>query len=217
MKKFHHQSGQATLELLVLLIGFVSLFLGLVFVCGLADGDIGILLKARNHAELAAAGSNPMTVGGAEFGNVNSGTHDIYEKDERLIFSPKDYTGRSPNNTLKEFPAAFSSQQDSVLSDTHTDYKLQAEMKEWKNFRDAGNGFFRSDFVNSIDTGNGLSAARLVSAESSGASCVTTVPCCGTNDFFSGLAKWFGISISCDSLQRASGNRVYMPVFSKLD
>ena len=215
MKKFDPHSGQATLELLVLLIGFVSLFLGLIFVCGLADGDIGILLSARNNAELSAAVRNANTAAGPEFGNVFSGTHDIYGKDERLVFSPKDYTGRSPANTLAEFPASFYKPEDSVLKDTHTDYKLQAEMKEWKNIRNAGNGSFKADFVSGLVNDNALSAARLVSATSGNLSSVTTVSGSNSSEFFSGFARWFGINISRDTLKRASGNRVYMPVLSR--
>lgn len=215
MKKFDSQSGQATLELLVLLIGFVSLFLGLIFVCGLADGDIGILLSARNNAELSAAVRNANTASGPEFGNVFNGTHDIYNKDERLVFSPTDYTGRSPENTIAEFPSHFYKPEDSVLRDTHNDYKLQAEMKEWKNIRNAGNGFFKADFVSDLVNDNALSAARLVSATSGNLPSVTTVSGCKSCDFFSGFAQWFGINISDDTLKRASGNRVYMPVLSR--
>ena len=215
MKKFDSQSGQATLELLVLLIGFVSLFLGLIFVCGLADGDIGILLSARNNAELSAAVRNAYTASGAEFGSVFNGTHDIYNKDEKLVFSPTDYTGRSPENTIAEFPSHFYKPEDSVLRDSDNDYKLQAEMKEWKNIRNAGNGFFKADFASDLVNDNALSAARLVSATSGDLSSVTTVSVFYSHDFFSGFARWFGINISSDTLKRASGNRVYMPVLSR--
>ena len=215
MKKFDSQSGQATLELLVLLIGFVSLFLGLVFVCGLADGDIGILLSARNNAELSASVRNADYAAGPEFGSVFSGSHDIYSRSENLIFSPQDYTGRSPANTLAQFPSSFYSAEDSVLRDSGSDYKLQAEMKDWKNIRNAGNGFFKADFASSLVSDNALSAARLVSATSEDLSSVTTVGCKCSGDFFSGFSKWFGIRISSDTLQRASGNRVYMPVLTR--
>ena len=210
-----HESGQATLELLILLIGFVSLFLGLVFVCGLADGDIGILLSARNNAELLASGSVSNTVRGPEFGAVTHGTHEIYEKEEALVFSPQDYVGKNINNTIDEFPAAFSSQKDSVLSDDHRDYKLQAEMKEWKNIRDAGNGVFKADFVSDLSTKNALEAADLVSATSSGQSGITTLSGKNSADFFSGFIKWFGVQISSSALKSAPGNRVYMPQFSQ--
>ena len=94
------QSGQAMLELLFLLIGFVSLFLGLVFVCGLSDGDIGIFLRARNNAELLASDSNSSRLNGLEFGAPRHGSYDIYGRDEELVFSPQDYTGKSANNTI---------------------------------------------------------------------------------------------------------------------
>ena len=209
-----HESGQATIELLVLLIGFVSLFLGLVFVCGLADGDIGILLNARNNAELLASGSGSNTVTGPEFGAVTHGTHEIYSKEEYLVFSPQDYVGKTINNTIDEFPAAFSSQHDSVLSDSNRNYRLQAEMKEWKNIRNAGNGVFKADFVSGLSTKNALEAADLVSATSSERSVVTTLSGKNSDDFFSGFIKWFGIRLSSSALKRAPGNRVYMPLFS---
>ena len=208
------ESGQATLELLVLLIGFVSLFLGLVFVCGLADGDIGILLSARNNAELLASGSGSNTVSGPEFGAVTHGTHEVYEKEETLVFSPQDYVGKTINNTIDEYPAAFSSQNDSVLSDSNQNYRLQAEMKDWKNIRTAGNGVFKADFVSDLSTKNALEAADLVSATSSERSAVTTLSGKNSNDFFSGFIKWFGIQLSSSALKRAPGNRVYMPLFS---
>ena len=55
----NRESGQATLELVTLLIGFIAVFLGLIFICSLADSDINILLDARNNAELRAAAENP--------------------------------------------------------------------------------------------------------------------------------------------------------------
>ena len=88
-------------------------------------------------------------------------------------------------------------------------------MKEWKNIRNAGNGFFKADFVSDLVSDNALSAARLVSATSGNRSSVTTVSGSYSHDFFSGFARWFGISISDDTLKRASGNRVYMPVLSR--
>ena len=213
--KNSHQSGQAMLELLFLLIGFVSLFFGLVFVCGLSDGDIGIFLKARNNAELTASGSNPTRLDGLEFGATRHGSYDIYGKDEELVFSPQDYTGKTANNTINLFPSSFYSAKDSVLSKDDQDYKLQAEMKEWKNFRSSGNGLFRADFVTDLTDKNALDAASLVSAVSTSQSSVTTISSEYSHDFYSGLATWLGLRISGSTLRNATGNRVYMPIFSR--
>ena len=209
------QSGQAMLELLFLLIGFVSLFLGLVFVCGLSDGDIGIFLKARNNAELLASDSNSSGLDGLEFGAVKHGSYNVYGKNEELVFSPLDYTGRSANNTINLFPSSFYSAKDSVLSNDNKDYTLQAEMKEWKDFRPSGNGLFKADFVTDLTDKNALDAASLVSAVSTSQSSVTTIPGEYSRDFYSGLATWLGLRISGSTLRNASGNRVYMPIFSR--
>ena len=209
------QSGQAMLELLFLLSGFVSLFLGLVFVCGLSDGDIGIFLKARNNAELTASGSDPARLGGLEFGAVKHGSYDIYGKSEELVFSPTDYTGKSANNTINLFPSSFYSAKDSVLQNDDPDYIHQAEIKGWKDFRSSGNGLFRADFVTDLTDKNALDAASLVSAVSTSQSSVTTIPGEYSEDFYSGLATWLGLRISGSTLRNASGNRVYMPIFSR--
>ena len=213
--KNSRQSGQAMLELLFLLIGFVSLFLGLVFVCGLSDGDIGIFLKARNNAELLASDSKSSGLDGLEFGAVKHGSYNVYGKNEELVFSPLDYTGRSANNTINLFPSSFYSAKDSVLSNDNKDYTLQAEMKEWKDFRPSGNGLFKADFVTDLTDKNALDAASLVSAVSTSQSSVTTIPGEYSRDFYSGLATWLGLRISGSTLRNASGNRVYMPIFSR--
>ena len=164
---------------------------------------------------MAASGKISNTVAGPEFGTVRHGTHDIYSKGEELVFSPQDYTGRTANNTIEKFHPAFFQPEDSVLRDEHEDYKLHAEMKAWKDFRNAGNGLFSADFVTGLDTKNAFGTAELVSATSSATSSVTTVSGQYSQDFFSGFAKWFGLRVSSDTLIRAPGNRVYMPVFSK--
>ena len=218
--KRNFQSGQAITELVVLLIGFVAVFLGLVFVCGLSDGDINIFLLARNRAELAAAGDSSAAVSGAEFGSPENYGHTVYSVSEPLVFSPRDTAARRASNSLDGFPGAFSSGDVSEPADTDSDYQLQAKMNSWKKLSDAGNGALSSDFVTDLTLMNALDAACLVSGRASSVGENTLVNSSAqkpeTADalrraFFS----WFGVRFSGRTLVEAPGNRVYMPVFSR--
>jgi len=215
-----HQSGQALTELMILLIGFVAVFLGLLFVCGLSDGDINIFLLARNQAELTAAGGSPSAAAGAEFGTAENYRHDIYSVPEPLVFSPRDTVDRRASNSIDGFPGAFSASDASDPEDRDGDYRLQAKMNSWKKLSDAGNGALSSDFVTDLTLHNAFSAADLVAGRASGVGENTLVNSSaqkpGTAEalrqtFFS----WFGVRFSGRALIDAPGNQVYMPVFSR--
>ena len=214
------QSGQALTELVILLLGFVAVFLGLLFVCGLSDGDINIFLLARNEAELAAAGNSPAASAGAEFGTVENYRHGIYSVPEPLVFSPRDTVDRRASNSIDTFPGAFSDASVSEPDDQDSDYQLQAKMNSWKKLSDAGNGALSSDFVTDLSLHNALSAADLVAGRASGIGENALVnssahkPGTATalhRTFFS----WFGVRFSGRALADAPGNQVYMPVFSR--
>ncbi|MBQ9502436.1 MAG: hypothetical protein IJU70_09795 [Lentisphaeria bacterium] len=214
------QSGQAITELVILLIGFVAVFLGLLFVCGLADGDINIFLIARNRAELAAAGSPSAAVSGAEFGSPAHDRIDIYSADEPLVFSPRDTPNRRASNSLDGFPGAFTDESVSAPESTDNDYLLQAKLKRWKSLKNAGHGAFASDYVTDLALINALEAADLISGRASGVSENTllsnSAQKAGTADaLHRTFLSWFGVKFSGNALVNAPGNRVYMPVFSR--
>lgn len=218
--KRNFQSGQAITELVVLLIGFVAVFLGLLFVCGLADGDINIFLTARNQAELAAAGSPPAAVSGAEFGSPVNDPVKIYSVGEPLVFSPRDIPSRRASNSLDGFPGAFTDESVSAPGGTDNDYLLQAKMKRWKSLKNAESGAFSSDYVTDLTLMNSLDAADLVSGRASGVAENTllsnSAQKAGTADaLHRTFLSWFGVRFSGSALVNAPGNRVYMPVFSR--
>lgn len=209
------ESAQATVELVVLLLGFISVFLGLILVCGLADSDISVLLQARNKAEKNAANS-VLTVGGAEFGSLRSGTHDVYDTSEELVFSPQDYVGRSFNNSLKAFHPELNKKTEFETVKPAV-YTQQAELKEWKSLRNADQKLFISDFVPSLSNKNALEAAVLVSGTAQSMESPFLISGCASCSFAAGLSSWFGLKVEPENLKYAAGNRVYMPLFSRQD
>ena len=213
MKKRKQESGQAILELLVLVGGFMLLFLGLIFVCGLTDADIVIFLRARNNAELQAASGTSLVAGGSEFSSVSHGELSLYESKETLAFSPTDYVGSSPNNTLKSFHPELNKKTEFEKTPL-PEYALQAEIKQWKSLRDADDKVFISDFVPSLSTKNALHTAFLVSGKAplsaAGGTLVTWCSCLACN-------PWVKINVSAETLVEAQSNKVYMPLFSRQD
>lgn len=216
MRYSKKESAQATVELVVLLLGFISVFLGLILICGLTDSDISVLLQARNNAERTASGSGSLTVGGAEFGSVRHGTHSLYETDEELTFSPQDYVGRNVSNTLNAFYPELNKRTE-FANPGPAVYTQQAEMKEWKSLRDVDNQLFTSDFVPFLNNKNALDTAFLVSGTAHNIASPFLVSGCDTCGFTGSLSSWFGLKVVPDNLKYASGNRVYMPVFSRQD
>ena len=214
------QSGQAITELVMLLIGFAAVFLGLLFVCGLADGDIGIFLSARNQAELAAAGTAPVAVSGAEFGTPENDFVRIYSSEDALVFSPRDAPRRRASGSLDSFSGAFSDESVSVPDDSDGDYLLQAKLKGWKSLKSAGQGAFLSDCVTDLTLMNALDAACLVTGRASGVPentlLIDSAQKPGTSEALRRtFLSWFGVKFSGRALVGAPGNQVYMPVFSR--
>lgn len=220
MKRLCSQSGQATFELMTLLIGFVAVFLGLIFVCGLADSDLEIFLRARNRSELAASGSVQNVPGGLEFGNTTFYEHDIYTESGSIAFSPQDTVSRVAKNSISTFPAGFSDPQYSRPDQQNNPYFLQAKMEKWKPLQQVESSTFHSDFVTPLVKYNAFDAADLVSGTSERVNQVSILNPAhqkpGTTDaLYRAVYKWFGVRISAGTLENAPGNRVYMPVFNR--
>ena len=215
----NRESGQATLELVTLLIGFIAVFLGLIFICSLADSDINILLDARNNAELRAAAENPTASAGAEFATSSNGVHDIYNDSTVMTFSPQDLPNYTAGNTISNFPSAFTDRSYSVPSSGSNIRDQHAKLEAWKNFNAVDSNVFRNDFASGLSMQNALEAAQLVSGTSDGKNQLSLINSShqkpGTaqrlrNTFFT----WFGVRVSDNALKNVPGNRVYMPVLN---
>lgn len=129
--KIHSQnSGQAILELLIMLIAFASCMLGVIFVCGLSIGNIELLLNARTNADLSAHGESTGNAG-SEISNWRYTTikdsqgnrHDVpfllndraYNQGDNLALfnqeiNNKDYSASNdPNNSSNYIFGSFNS------------------------------------------------------------------------------------------------------------
>ena len=215
-KMWSQESGQATLELVVLLIGFIAVFLGLAFVSGLADSDLDILLRARNNAENAAANAVDTQRIGMEFGESQQYRPDIYSQSRELIFSPMEEKLYRSGNTIESFPDAFNTPVNSVPDETSAEYLHQAKLEKWKSFSGIAGNAFRADYVTGLSGENARGTANMVVGSVSGVNAVSTLTRVRNRKALDeSFQKFFGVRIRASALENAPGNQVYMPVISE--
>ena len=106
MKKRNKQSGQALMELLVLLLSFVICFLGLLLIMGFSIANIEILSDAKFNAEKSAQN----VTFGSDGKDIHKWKYTFYEAiSEYIPFLPLDEPGGLQNN-LDSFNKEFNNE-----------------------------------------------------------------------------------------------------------
>lgn len=210
-KRGAKESGQATVELAVMLLAVTAMLLGIVILSGVMTADNRQLLQAKLAAEINAADhAAPSWRSEQELGLWSYGGYSVDGRRYATIpFSARDQLGRVDAAVIDAAPGQFSS----------ADYSEQAQYRyRWKR-PDSFHSSFDGDF--SADPGNALEAADLISGSGSVLDPVSGFDR-GRRDDASGAIRaafrvWFGSRITEDFLSSKLSNRVYMPRTVKKD
>lgn len=205
------ESGQATIELAVMLMAVTALLLGIVILSGVMVADNRQLLQAKLAAELNAQdSSSPSWNSEKELGVWSYGGYSVDGRRYTTIpFSAQDQLGRADAAAIDaaagQFSAAAYSRQDGYA------YR-------WKRPASFHNSF-DNDFT--ADPGNALEAADLISGRGSVPDPVSGFDR-GRRDNASSAMRaafrvWFGSRITDDFLSSKITNQVYMPRTVKKD
>ncbi len=206
------ESGQATIELAVLLIGFVAMVLGVVFISALCVNSNKALLLAKRDAEKAARidGNAPLDnlreITTWSYGSFRYGANES----SQIPFTAADTPRYSTVSTISPADSQFRTAGDA--RNEHYNY-------EWKS-PSAFDSSLQSDFTG--DLGSTAFAAKLVRgrAGSRGISFDQFID--GRRDHAKSAMRgaylaWFGIRVDEQDIIDSRANQVFLPVSGKVE
>lgn len=210
-KRGAKESGQATVELAVMLLAVTAMLLGIIILSGVMTADNRQLLQAKLAAEINAADhAAPSWRSEQELGLWSYGGYSVDGRRYATIpFSARDQLGRVDAAAIQAAPGQFS----------NAAYSRQGGYSyRWKR-PDSFHSSFDEDFT--ADPGNALEAADLIAGSGSVIDPVSGFDR-GRRDNASGAIRaafrvWFGSRITEDFLSSKLSNRVYMPRTVKKD
>lgn len=199
------ESGQATIELAVMLTAVTAMLLGIVMLAGVMVADNRQLLEAKLSAELRAGDADtPAWRSENELGFWSYGSYSVNGRHYATIpFSSGDRLGQVNATVLDAVPGQFSTPAYSRQENYSYRWKSPASFHPSLN----------SDF--STDPGNALESADLVAGSGT-----ELDPVSGfdrgrrdnaSNALRAAFSVWFGSRISHDFLSGKPSNQVYMP------
>ena len=229
------QSGQATMEFVAILIGFVALMLGIIFVSGLSLSSNKMLMSARNNAERLARHSNyDAAAQGLEYLNWTKTKVKLY--DNKSIDIP---FGLNDEITRKDYNSIFDSKDaltNSLYSgDESLEIKKELKSTKYYDYKDwvgpnkfsplSNNTVLNNDFFDAVTTSNALEAARLIQGEhDNDIALISTINSKHQQDasfnkssnaaqaLYDTFEKLVGVRLSKKKLDNSRTNRVYMPI-----
>ena len=225
-KGFGADSGQATMELAVLLIAFTAMILGIVFIGGVGIARNEALLDAKVAAEVVSRSTGAAaTMSGSEYENWSYTALDLYgDGGGSIPFSALDRARRGDGNSIgrsaDEFHLASRSEPGERIADGMI-FTYDYEFKSLENF-DAS--LFEHDFATGLrGGGNALDAAELVSSVSSERNPVALIDSRnqrGSKNSAADAASmlhrsfttWFGVRFDRFSTAADVSSRVAMPL-----
>jgi len=215
------ESGQASLEFAVMLIGFGVVLLGMIFLCAVSYDDNGILLDAKYRAESAASNASASSdfASGREITTWDYTKIDLFSTGSTIVipFTTTDRSRGTSDNSIGGAGNALSD--DSVSEPTPRiggDRTFTYDYK-WLSPKDFASDL-DLDFYDELDSGkNAMDAAQLVKGVSSGNTYGTmedffrNSPRNGTVYSYGRTYDWFGLKVRESDLSRSPTNQVYMP------
>ncbi len=221
----NRESGQAMIELAVMLVALLAVVLGVVFVCGiLRSGNIQFL-RSKTVAEISSrTGGAPMD-SSSDISRWNYGTLEIWGETTvrsadgststlsaataTIPFTSMDTISHYGGNALGEIPAAFNDDEASN-SDSYR-YK-------WMQLQDFDSTAFRADFTPGLS--NAIGAAGLVRGRAaSDRNALHDFDKGYKGDAAAGMRKsftiWFGVTIPDRTIYENPVFDVYIPVVEK--
>lgn len=199
MKKemFRNQSGQATTELAIMLLGFAVLLLGLIFSLSLEIFNTRVLMDSKYQTERQANFANASLAGG--------GGREIkeWEYTGGIPFGLNDQPVYGSAGEVSEAQGKMAFAPDS-RTETHYDY-------EWKPLSGFPQGEFKADFQGREQSA--IAAANLITTQgdAEGRQLTAKLP-----ELVTACARVLGITINYDNLRNNPSNRVYMPANGEL-
>ena len=193
---YKHQSGQATTELAIMLLGFVILLLGLIFSLSLEIFNTRVLLDSKHQTEKTARFVNGSTGGGGQ--EIRG-----WEYTDGIPFSLSDQAHYGSAGEIFEADTKLEYAPDS-RPETNYNY-------EWTKLEGFSQGGFKHDYHNKES--NAMTAANLITrpGDAEGRQLTARLP-----ELISSCAKVLGIRINYENLRNNPSNRVYMPANGEL-
>ena len=190
-------SGQATTEMAVMLLAFVILMLGLIFVFSLGIFNTKVLMNAKYNADVAANGDGSVAAAGA--GRELRG----WEYQNGIPFTLKDEPVYASGTEMEDA---------CTLMDVPTHSEAKNYTYEWTKLSDFPQGKLTHDYKDLHPST--ISAAGLVSAEGTSGSSLSLVS--KLPELLVTARRLLRVNISKDALIENNSNRVYMPANGEL-
>ena len=196
MKNFNGQSGQATVEMAIMLLAFVVLMLGLIFTLSLEIFNTRTLLDSKYQTERSVNFSNAALHGGA--GKEIRG----WEYENGIPFTLKDQAVYHSGDEMIKSHTSLNSDADSGAS---------GYTYEWIKLREFPGAKFTADYKDRESSS--IAAANLITRQGDpdGRKLTAKLP-----EFTAALANLLGVKISYDNLRNNPSNRVYLPANGEL-
>ena len=233
---FNSQSGQATMEFVAMLIGFIALILGIIFVSGLSLSSNKMLMSARNNAERLARHSNyDAAAQGLEYQYWTKTKVKLYDNKSSIDipFGLNDEVTRKDYNSIIDSKNALANPvysgdesleiKNESKSTKYYDYKGWVGPNEFSPL--SNKTVLNNDFFEAVTTSNALDAARLIRGEhDNDIALISTINSKHQQDasfnkssnaaqaLYDTFEKLVGVRLSKKKLDNSRTNRVYMPI-----
>lgn len=196
MKRNASQSGQATTEMVFMLLGFAVLLLGLVFTLSLEIFNTRTLLDSKYETERAVNKIHSSTLIGT--GQEIRG----WEYANGIPFTLSD---QAVYRSGGEVSQAY------VNMDTPVDSNAQHYTYEWVKLGEFPNGKFTADYREREQ--NAMSAAHLITfkGDPQGRLLTAKFP-----ELYTAFANLLGLKVDHDNLRNNPSNRVFLPANGEL-
>ncbi|MBQ9753515.1 MAG: hypothetical protein IJV93_02055 [Lentisphaeria bacterium] len=190
------QRGQATTEMVFMLLGFVILLLGIIFTLSLEIFNTRVLLDSKYRTERSVHFDNASLNSGA--GKEIKG----WDYENGIPFTLNDRAAYGSAGEMTESEVRLGSDVDS---------RTQDYAYEWVRTGGFSKGGFKADFRGRDQSS--VSAANLISRQGDavGYSLAAKFP-----ELHTALANLLGLKINYDKLRNNPSNRVYLPANGEL-
>lgn len=154
------ESGQAMIELAIMLLLMTFATIGMLLVCGLADFSDEALLESRFNAESKARSGNA-DVSGSEYDTWNNTDNNVYDDRLNIPFT----IGERPSKGNSEIGSLGNELNDPVYSVPKEDnpYAIYRKLNTYHKLDDFDASMFSNDFYESSLNQTMLDAANLAS------------------------------------------------------
>lgn len=220
-KQRKHESGQAMMELTIMLLVLAGMILAVVMISGIEISSNNMLLSARHNAQKNARSTTPthsqqnseisnwsyfkLDLTGKGFGGSqtlirsNKRNYRIRTRDNILQIPFSYQSNMSANGNVNTMDGVYSKMTSAAYSKWEL-LKLGDQYSKWKNLQDFDPAF-QNDFAESIHDGNAFNSAHLVE---------------GTGDTSSGAATINARHQAAGAVSRDDAARVMYDSFRRL-